>query len=102
MPPQSKSTPRNPELAILGEAFRIALARSPHTTKTAVAEASKLENKQVGSYMRGRMEPSYRNFRRLCRGLGIKPSALLEIVEDLEAREEASELVLGGGMAEAC
>jgi hypothetical protein len=97
MPRKRESTPRDPELAALSWAIKELMARGPNTTQTAVAEASGLEVKQVGSYVRGQMSPSYRNLKRLCEGLRAKPAELMALVEaHEEVRSEAGEPVPSG------
>jgi hypothetical protein len=87
MPRKRKSTPRDPELAALGRAIEALMSRGPNTTQTAVADASGLEVKQVGGYVRGQVSPSYRNLLRLCEGLAAKPIELMALVEEFQARE---------------
>jgi len=96
MPRKRESTPRDPELAALSWAIEELMARGPNTTQTAVAEASGLEVKQVGSYVRGQVSPSYRNLMRLCEGLRAKPTELMALVEAFEAHAEACEPVPSG------
>jgi DNA-binding Xre family transcriptional regulator len=96
MPRERKSTPRDPELATLGAAIEVLIARGPSKTQTAVADESGLDNKQVGSYVRGRVNLRYTNLRRLCRGLGAKPSELMAIVEALETGEDPYAVALEG------
>jgi transcriptional regulator with XRE-family HTH domain len=84
MPRKRESTPRDPELAALGWAIEALMARGPNDTQTAVADASGLEVKQVGGYVRGQVSPSYRNLRRLCEGLCAKPTELMALVEAYE------------------
>ncbi len=87
MPRKRKSTPRDPELAALGWAIEELMSRGPNTTQTAVADASGLEVKQVGGYVRGQVSPSYHNLLRLCEGLAAKPTELTALVEEFQARE---------------
>jgi hypothetical protein len=79
--------PRDPELATLSAVIEALMDRHPNTTQKAVAERAGLEIKQVNSYVRGQIEPSFRNFRRLARGLGVKPSELMAEIEALEAAD---------------
>jgi Helix-turn-helix len=79
--------PRDPGLATLSAAIEALMDRHPNTTQKAVAERAGLEIKQVNSYVRGQIEPSFRNFRRLARGLGVKSSELMAAIEALEAAD---------------
>lgn len=87
MPRKRASIPRNPELATLGEAIELLMKRRG-ITQTDVANACDLEVKQVGSYARGQTGPSYRNLRRLCRGLGVTRATLILTIEELEGEAE--------------
>ncbi len=94
MPRPRTSTPRDPELVTLGAAIEAVMAASPGMTQTAVADAAGLDVNQVNSYVCGRVAPTYPNFRRLARGLGVKSSELMAAVEAIEAAaEEASACV---------
>jgi transcriptional regulator with XRE-family HTH domain len=99
MPRPRTSTPRDPELATLAAAIEAVMARRSNVTQTAVAGRAGLEAKQVNSYVCGRVEPTFRNFRRLARGLGVKASELMAEIEAIEAaedRESAREGVVCG------
>jgi hypothetical protein len=89
MPRPRTSTPRDPELATLGAAIEAVMAGPPSTTQMAVADAAGLDVNQVNSYVCGRVAPTYPNFRRLARGLGVKASALMAEIEAIEAAEAA-------------
>jgi hypothetical protein len=90
MPRPRTSTPRDPELVTLGAAIEAVMASSPGMTQTAVADAASLDVNQVNSYICGRVAPTYPNFRRLARGLGVKSSELMAAVEAIETAGEAS------------
>jgi hypothetical protein len=74
-------------LATLGAAIEVVMARSPNMTQTAVADAADLDVNQVNSYVCGRVAPTYPNFRRLARGLGVKAWELMAEIEAIEAAE---------------
>ena len=93
MPRPRESTPRDPELATLGAAIEAVMARSPGMTQTAVADAAGLDVNQVNSYVCGRVAPTYPNFRRLARGLGVEASELMATIEAIEVAEVAREAV---------
>lgn len=96
MPRPRTSTPRDPELVTVGAAIKAVMARRSIATQTAVAERAGLETKQVNSYVCGRVEPTFRNFRRLARGLGVDSSELMAEIEAIEAAEETPEGVSEG------
>jgi Helix-turn-helix len=96
MPRPRTSKPRDPELATLSAAIEAVMARRSHTTQTAVAERAGLEVKQVNRYVRGQIEPSIRNFRRLARGLGVEASELMAEIEAIEVAEAAHQPALEG------
>jgi hypothetical protein len=85
MPRPRTSTPRDPELATLAAAIQARIDANPDLTQTAVAGRAGLETKQVNSYVCGRVEPTFRNFRRLARGLGVKASELMAAIESIES-----------------
>ena len=88
MPRPRESTPRDPELAMLGAAIEAVMAHKPNMTQTAVADAAGLDVNQVNSYVCGRVAPTYPNFRRLARGLGVEASELMATIEAIEAARE--------------
>jgi transcriptional regulator with XRE-family HTH domain len=90
MPRKRTSIPRDPELATLGEAIEV-LRKRRGITQTDVANACDLEVKQVGNYARGQTGPTYRNLRRLCRGLGVTPATLMLTIEEIEGDEHEHE-----------
>jgi transcriptional regulator with XRE-family HTH domain len=103
MPRPRTSKPRDPELATLGAAIEAVIARSPNMTQMAVAHVAGLDVNQVNSYICGRVAPTYPNFRRLARGLGVEASALMAEIEAIEAdgaarvaREPVPETVVCG------
>lgn len=86
MPRKRKSTPRDPELAALGWAAEVLMARSPRIKQAEVAEVSGLDGNQVSSYVCGQVSPSFHNLLLLCEGLGAAPVELMALVEEHKAR----------------
>jgi transcriptional regulator with XRE-family HTH domain len=84
MPRERKSTPRSRELAALGKAVELLMARGPSKTQTAVADVSGLNITQVGSYVRGTGSPNFENLLLLCDGLQAKPIELFALIEELK------------------
>lgn len=90
MPRKRKSTPRDPELAALGEAIEQRMAEKG-LSQQALADASKIDVRRIGDYVRGQFNPSVPNLRRLCKGLGLSATDLMERAADLEEAQEPPE-----------
>jgi transcriptional regulator with XRE-family HTH domain len=88
VPPERKSQPRNQELAALGKAIEQQMAAKGLSQK-AVADASGIDIRRVGDYVRGQYNPSVPNVRRLCKALDLSVTELMDRAADLE--EEPSE-----------
>jgi transcriptional regulator with XRE-family HTH domain len=83
MPPQRKSKPRSPYHAALGQAIELVIAEHAHMTHETVAAESGLTVNQVGDLVRGQGNPTYTTVLKLCRGLHVRPSELLERADRL-------------------
>ena len=88
MPPKRKSKPRDPELAALARAIEQRMAEKG-LNQQALADASGIDVRRVGDYVRGRFNPNIPNLRRLCKGLDLSATELMNRAADLE--EEPSE-----------
>jgi transcriptional regulator with XRE-family HTH domain len=55
-----------------------------------VADASEMDVKQVGSFIRGQGNPTYETLRRLCKGLPVTLGELVTLAEKLEEGQEPS------------
>lgn len=55
------------------------------TLDTVVAD-SDLDEKQIGTYIRGQGNPTYNTLLKLCKGLHVAPSDLLRRAEDLHSK----------------
>jgi transcriptional regulator with XRE-family HTH domain len=75
--------PRNAELGALGRAIEQVITERK-VTHEGLADGSGVDIKQVGSYIRGRGNPTYLTLRRLCRGLPVSLGELIAIAEELE------------------
>lgn len=84
MPPQRKSQPRDPEVAALGNAVQARMDELGLSQK-ALAEASKIDIRRIGDYVRGQHNPSVPNLKKLCKGLRISPGELMRRAGELEA-----------------
>jgi ribosome-binding protein aMBF1 (putative translation factor) len=88
VPPKRKSKPRDPELAALARAIEQRMAEKG-LTQQALADESGIDVRRIGDYVRGRYNPNVPNLRRLCEGLGLSVTELMDRAADLE--EEGSE-----------
>ncbi len=59
--------------------------------QTALAEASGIDIRRIGDYVRGQYSPNTANLRRLCKTLDLTIDALLNRAEELE-EEPSNEL----------
>lgn len=50
----------------------------------ALAEASGIDIRRIGDYIRGRFNPNLANLRRLCKGLDLTVDAFMERAGELE------------------
>jgi len=92
MPPERKSQPRTTELAAYARAIQGRMDELGLHQK-ALADASKIDIRRVGDYVRGQHGPSLANTRKLCRVLGLSLDELMTRVSEQEeelAREEAA------------
>ncbi|MGO9321787.1 MAG: helix-turn-helix domain-containing protein [Solirubrobacteraceae bacterium] len=83
MPPQRKSQPRNLELAALGKAIEARMAEQGLRQKS-LADASGIDIRRIGDYIRGQYNPSLANLKRLCKGLDLSVDELMERAGKLE------------------
>lgn len=90
MPPERKSKPRNAELAAIGRAIEERMLEKG-IRQRALAEASGIDIRRIGDYVRGQYSPNTANLRRLCKALDLTIDALLNRAEELE-EEPAKEL----------
>jgi transcriptional regulator with XRE-family HTH domain len=84
MPPKRKSQPRDPEVAALGKAIEARMKELGLSQKS-LAEASKIDIRRVGDYIRGQHNPSVPNLKRLCPALKLTADELMKRAGALEA-----------------
>lgn len=89
MPPKRKSKPRNPEVAALGKAID-ARRKELGLSQKALADASGIDIRRVGDYIRGQYNPSLPNLKRLCPALELTVDELMERASALEAELSGS------------
>lgn len=83
MPPKRKSKPRDPELAALARAIEQRMAEKGFNQQ-ALADASGIDVRRIGDYVRGQYNPNVPNLRRLCKGLDLSVTDLMDRAADLE------------------
>jgi transcriptional regulator with XRE-family HTH domain len=72
--------------AALGQAIKLVMAAGPLMTLDTVVAESGLDEKQIGTYIRGQGNPTYSTLLKLCDGLHVTPSALMARAEELYDR----------------
>ncbi|HTR88568.1 MAG TPA: helix-turn-helix transcriptional regulator [Solirubrobacteraceae bacterium] len=90
---ETQPAPPHPDLASLSGALRELIKCADLTQGEVADHADGLDAKQVNSYVCGRVNPGYFNLRRLCRGIGIKPVALMAAIEAIEEGEDGGRAV---------
>jgi transcriptional regulator with XRE-family HTH domain len=83
VPPKRRSQPRNLELAALGEAIQERMDQKGMRQK-ALAEASGIDVRRIGDYIRGQFNPNLANLKRLCKGLDLTVDEFMERAGELE------------------
>jgi len=83
MPPERKSQPRTPELAAYARAIQGRMDELGLHQK-ALADASKIDIRRVGDYVRGQHGPSMANTRKLCAALGLSVDEFFTRVSEQE------------------
>ena len=84
MPPERKSQPRNLELAALGKAIEARMAQKGGMRQKALAEASGIDIRRIGDYIRGQYNPNLTNLRRLCKGLDLTVDDFMQRAKEIE------------------
>jgi transcriptional regulator with XRE-family HTH domain len=92
---QRKSKPRNRELAALGRAIEERMREKGMLRQDALEEASGINVRRVGDYIRGQRNPSLPNLMKLCKGLDLSLDEFLKRTKRAED-ELASEPVTKG------
>jgi transcriptional regulator with XRE-family HTH domain len=83
VPRPRTSKPRSLRHAALGQAIELVIAKNAGMTQEAVAFDSGLDVKQVGTYVRGRGNPTYTTLLKLCEGLHVSLGELTSRADDL-------------------
>jgi transcriptional regulator with XRE-family HTH domain len=83
MPPERKSKPRDLELAALSRAIEERMT-DQGMNQRALADASGIDIRRIGDYVRGQYNPNLANLKRLCKALDLTADALITRAGELE------------------
>jgi DNA-binding phage protein len=86
VPRPRTAKPRSLRHAALGQAIELVIAREPHMTLDTVASDSGLDEKQIGTFIRGQGNPTFGTLLKLCDGLHVSPGELMVIVDTLHKK----------------
>lgn len=89
MPRPRTAKPRSLQHAALGHAIELVIAEDVDMTLDTVVRDSGLDEKQIGTYIRGQGNPTYGTLLKLCDGLHVSLATLTSRAEWLhEKRRE--------------
>jgi transcriptional regulator with XRE-family HTH domain len=83
MPRPRTVKPRSLRHAALGQAIELLIAEDAKMTLDAVAAESDLDEKQIGTFIRGQGNPTYKTLLKLCDGLHVSLGELMLTAEEL-------------------
>ena len=86
MPRPRTAKPRTLRHAALGQAIELVIAKDAHMTLDTVAADSGLDEKQIGTFIRGQGNPTYSTLLKLCDGLHVSPGELMTLVDELHKK----------------
>ncbi len=86
MPRPRTVKPRSPDHAALGQAIELLIAEGARMTVDTVSADSGLDEKQIGTLIRGQGNPTYSTLLKLCGGLHVSPAALMRRAEELREK----------------
>jgi transcriptional regulator with XRE-family HTH domain len=72
--------------AALGQAIELVMAEDAHMTLDSVAADSGLDEKQIGTFIRGQGNPTFEILVKLCEGLHLSPGELLAAADELHGK----------------
>jgi transcriptional regulator with XRE-family HTH domain len=75
--------PRSLHHASLGQAIELVMAEDASMTLDTVTADSGLDEKQIGTFIRGQGNPTYSTLIKLCDGLHVSPDVLITRAQDL-------------------
>ncbi|HEY3865852.1 MAG TPA: helix-turn-helix transcriptional regulator [Solirubrobacteraceae bacterium] len=77
MPRPRTAKPRSLQHAALGQAIELVIAEDVDMTLDTVVRDSDLDEKQIGTYIRGQGNPTYGTLLKLCDGLHVSLATLM-------------------------
>jgi DNA-binding phage protein len=83
VPRPRTAKPRSLRHAALGQAIELVIAKDAHMSVDTVAADSGLDEKQIGTFIRGQGNPTYNTLLKLCDGLHLSPGELMAVVDEL-------------------
>jgi transcriptional regulator with XRE-family HTH domain len=83
MPRPRTAKPRSLRHAALGQAIELVIAEDARMTLDTVAAESGLDEKQLGTFIRGQGNPTYSTLLKLCDGLHVSLGTLMLRAEAL-------------------
>jgi transcriptional regulator with XRE-family HTH domain len=86
MPRQRTAKPRSLRHATLGQAIELVMAEDARMTLDTVAAESGLDEKQIGTFIRGQGNPTYSTLLKLCDGLHVSVSELMRRADELHEK----------------
>ena len=86
MPRPRAVKPRSVRHAALGQAIELVMAEDVHMTLDSVAADSGLDEKHIGTLIRGQGNPTYETLVKLCEGLHVSPGELIVRADELHGR----------------
>jgi transcriptional regulator with XRE-family HTH domain len=89
MPRPRTAQPRSLNHAALGQAIELVIAKDAHMKLDTVAAESGLDEKQIGTFIRGQGNPTYGTLLKLCRGLHVSLGELMLLSEELHKKRLA-------------
>jgi transcriptional regulator with XRE-family HTH domain len=86
MPRQRTAKPRSLRHATLGQAIELVMAEDARMTLDTVAAESGLDEKQIGTFIRGQGNPTYSTLLKLCDGLHVSLGELMRRADELHEK----------------
>ncbi|HEY5045732.1 MAG TPA: helix-turn-helix transcriptional regulator [Solirubrobacteraceae bacterium] len=81
-----RAKPRSLRHAALGQAVELVIAEDADMTLDTVARDSGLDEKQIGTFIRGQGNPTYSTLLKLCDGLHVSLATLTRRTEEMHEK----------------
>jgi transcriptional regulator with XRE-family HTH domain len=86
MPRPRTAKPRSLSHAALGQAIELVIAEDAHMTLDTLSAESGLDEKHIGTFIRGQGNPTYTTLLKLCEGLHVSLAELMLSAETLRRK----------------